>query len=818
MTVINIPMPPVDADLEVILAKSNPPETLVEHTWHVLSRLADQRRLRPTLAVDAACDRIWHWLYWGIFLHDFGKAADGFQAVLNGKAKSWGYRHEALSLAFVDWLFPDGHPDRLYVIAVIACHHRDAAVITHDYGRNRLDPEEDRATKMIAQVSEANRYRLYRWLTEFSWQWAEILGFAPDIELPEFPSWETTQVRTTARVIHRAVVDLDHYTKSLGFATDADATLIGSLLRGLILTVDHAGSAHSAPFLPAPLERTTITSIVSEDKWFAHQYVADSALPESALLISPTSSGKTEAALLWLAQQQIHDHQPAARVFYLLPYQASMNAIHLRLQESFIGEDAVGLQHSRVAQVLYARALADELDNDTAAAYAYQQSALTRLLYFPVTVMSPYQVLKIPYQLKGFEALLANFYNGRFILDEIHAYEPKRLALIIAVIQFLHQHYHARFFIMTATLPPQVRTALRSTLPGLQEITADQETFQKFQRHRVHVLPGDLLAPETLEHIVQAAADKSILICCNTVRRALEVRKALNDALYERYLDDNTYKIILLHSRFNGKDRAAKEEAINRRTGVGSQHKQRTIVIATQVVEVSLNIDLDTLYTEAAPLEALLQRFGRVNRAREEKSIADVYVMREQPEKAAKLIYDLDLIQAALNCLETDNPDGRLIDEGQVTEWLEQIYTGAVLERWQHDYDESWEYFQHEVMNGLKPFNNSGLDDLFFQMFDGIEVLPASNLTIYEQLTREHRYLDAASWLVPIAWRDYKRLERMDKAWREAQGKHRDLYIVSAPYDAENGLDIYSVYKLGGTATQPGTTELDNYEVPLEAD
>jgi CRISPR-associated endonuclease/helicase Cas3 len=817
MPALEISMPPVDPDLEIILAKSKPPESLVEHTWHVLSRLADQRRLRPTLHIETASPRLWHWLYWGTFLHDFGKAADGFQAVLNGRARSWGYRHEALSLAFVDWLFPEGHPDRIYIIAVIACHHRDAAVITNDYSRNRLDPDEDSATKMIAQVSEANCCRLYRWLTEYSWQWAQALGFAPDIELPEFPTWETAQSCTTARAIHRAVIELDHYTKSMSFAADANATLIGSLLRGFILTADHAGSAHSTPFLPAPLVRSTITNIVNEDKLFAHQAAAGSAPSGSVLLISPTSSGKTEAALLWLAQQQVHDHQPAARVFYLLPYQASMNATHLRLKNLFTGEDEVGLQHSRVAQVLYARALGNELDNDTAAAYAYQQRDLTRLLYFPVTVMSPYQVLKIPYQLKGFEALLTNFYNGRFILDEIHAYEPKRLALIIAAVQFLHQHCHARFFIMTATLPPQVRAALHTALPGLQEITADQETFQQFQRHRVHVLPGDLLAPETIERIVRDAADKSILICCNTVRRALEVREALDAALRARYPDEGDYEIILIHSRFNSRDRTTKENEIIQRTGVGQQ-KQHTIVIATQVVEVSLNIDLDTLYTEAAPLEALLQRFGRVNRARAEKLIADVYVVREQPEKAAKLIYDLDLIEAALSCLETNNLDGRLIDESMVTAWLEQIYTGEALERWRQDYDESWHSFQHSVMNTLKPFNNSGLDDLFFKMFDGIEVLPASNLTIYEKHIDQHAYLDAAGWLVPIAWRDYNRLEKMGKAWHEAQGKRGDLYVVSVPYDSDNGLDIYSVYNTSGIANQPANTELDNYEVPPEAD
>lgn len=812
-------MPPLDDDLHKILAKSNPPESLIEHTWLVLSRLSDQLQLRPTLATDIPHDRIWHWLYWGTFLHDFGKVADGFQAMLTGKSRSWGYRHEALSLAFVDWLFPVGHPDRVYVIAVIACHHRDAVFITNNYRPNRYDPEEDQATKMIAQITPENCQRLYRWMVHHAWDWAIALGFAPYIELPDYPDWEIAKSRITPSAIHRAISDLDRYTKSLDFSTDALAGMIGILLRGLIITSDHAGSAHSDAFKSAPLSRQAIINIIHENKWFAHQHQADQSPASSALLISPTSSGKTEAALLWLAQQQVHDQHPASRIFYLLPYQASMNAIHHRLKDLF-GEDQVGLQHSRMAQVLYARAMRDDdHDNETASAYAYQQRDLTRLMYFPVTVMSPYQALKIPYQLKGFEALMSNFYNSRFIVDEIHAYQPKRLALIIATMQFLHQFCHVRFFIMTATLPPQVRHALQEAIPNLFEIVAVQETFQQFQRHRVHVLEGDLLSPPIVERIINDVADQSVLICCNTVRRAREVYDVFNQALAEVYADDR-YEIILLHSRFNARDRNRKEQMIMARTGVHEVGKQRTVVIATQVIEVSLNIDFDTLYTEAAPLEALLQRFGRVNRARAERTIADVYVVREQPEKAAKLIYGLDLIEAALQCLETDQPDGRLIDESRVTVWLEQIYKGDILAQWQHAYDGSRQQFQDEVLSHLKPFSNSGLDELFFQMFDGIDVLPIDHLNEYEQLIKQHRYLEVSSLLVPIAWRDYKRLEKMGKVWIETSDhrKRRYVHIVLVPYDSDDGLDLYRVYETETTLMNQQKTEIDDYEVPMEAD
>ncbi len=821
MSLAEVPIEPADLDLAEPLAKSDPkphPESLIEHTWWVLSRLADQHRLRPSLAADTGNPRLWHWLYWGTFLHDFGKIADGFQVVLRtGKSPIWGdHRHEALSLAFVDWLFPGEHPDRPYVIAVIACHHRDADVIRRRYARNFDYPDEDSATKLVAQASVANQQRLYRWLTSYGWAWAETLGFSSEIEMPTLPTFAEASARIKPQALWNAFKELQRYTDPLKFGSDPAAALTGSLLRGLILTSDHAGSAHSDPFPAAPLERAAVTAVLKGRDLFPHQAAADSASPGSALLISPTSSGKTEAALLWLAHQQSEDGQPAPRIFYLLPYQASMNATQKRLQPLF-PKDQVGLQHSRMMQVLYTQMLADRVNNDTAAAYAYQKAALAKLLYYPVTVMSPYQLLKVPYQLKGFEALLAHFYNGRFILDEIHAYEPKRLALIIAVVQFLHRYCRARFFIMTATLPPQVRAKLAAALPDLQVIEASAETFRRFQRHRVHLLPGDLLAPETVEQIVRDAATKSILICCNTVRRAFDVYASIDQALKQRY-PNSDYQLVLLHSRFHSNDRSEKEQQIMERTGVNEGKHQRTIVIATQVIEVSLNIDLDTLYSEAAPLEALLQRFGRVNRARPLGSpLADVYVVREQDTKAVKKIYDLDLIDSALACLE--QADDQPIDESLVSTWLEQVYVGEALARWENEYEESFTAFQSEVMRSLGPFNSSDLDRKFEELFDGVDVLPAKYLDAYEQFVKEGRYLDAAGWLVPMAWRDYKRLEKMGKAWHESVGKRgADLYIASVPYHHESGLDLYSAYSGEGSANQLRKTDLDDYYVEPEAD
>jgi CRISPR/Cas system-associated endonuclease/helicase Cas3 len=72
----------------------------------------------------------------------------------------------------------------------------------------------------------------------------------------------------------------------------------------------------------------------------------------------------------------------------------------------------------------------------------------------------------------------------------------------------------------------------------------------------------------------------------------------------------------LFHGRFNMQDRMGKEKTIREKTGTNSDKRSSVVLVATQVVEVSLDIDLNTIYTDPAPLEALVQRFGCINRGR----------------------------------------------------------------------------------------------------------------------------------------------------------------------------------------------------------
>ncbi|MBC7225372.1 MAG: CRISPR-associated helicase Cas3', partial [Anaerolineae bacterium] len=296
----------------------------------------------------------------------------------------------------------------------------------------------------------------------------------------------------------------------------------------------------------------------------------------AALLVAPTGSGKTEAALLWAARQA------RARLFYALPYQASMNAMYDRLRAIF-GEEATGLLHGRSTLALYQRFMDQDYTPREATRLARWLHNLSALPFHPVKVFSPYQMLKATYQLKGYEAMLTDYAQAAFVFDEIHAYEPRRLALILETVRYLREHLGAQFLVMAATMPYPVRERLADALPEVQNIRASESLYRAFARHRVHLLEGSLLAEKVLDQVLHAFQEGLlVLVVCNTVGHAQEVYQALRDRVPSARRQD----VFLLHGRFHGLDRQRKERHIQYVAELGSRARRPVLLVATQVVEV----------------------------------------------------------------------------------------------------------------------------------------------------------------------------------------------------------------------------------------
>ena len=760
------------------LGEGGQPETLAQHTWYVLSRLAEFIQLRPNLPMQLDVPRLWHILFWSAFLHDFGKAAAGFQTQLRPDGKRWGHRHEVFSLAFVDWLIDDLSPEeQQWLVASIVSHHRDFEEIQRIYPTPDWD-DNDPLKPQLTSLSEETLDGLWHWLSECGAPWRDELGLADfGISIPQLQersvATESVQQHGVERIRHWLRV-YRRLNRDIEDRNAPHAVVQGITVRGYIINADHSASAHAGPIPLAQFNADTILASrnLSPEGLFGHQSKAQE-VDGSVLLVAPTGSGKTEAALLWAAHQSsIIGRLP--RLFYTLPYQASMNAMQGRLEEIF---PHVGLQHGRGLLALYRLLLEKDYHPRAAARTAKWARNLSQLNYPPVRVFSPYQMLKGMYRLKGYEALLTDYHNAAFIFDEIHAYEVRRLAMILKTIEYLRVNFNARFFIMSATFPKLIQEWLSEALDDSTKIEADSALFQKFTRHRLILHDGELLNESGLTNVVNdAKAGKSVLVVCNLVDHAQEAYNRIRAQLNEVNI-----RTELLHGRFNMRDRSAKEILIRDATGATSEKRQPIVLVATQAVEVSLDIDLDTIYTEPAPLEALIQRFGRINRRRKQKDLALVHVFR-QPDDGQK-IYDPELVQRTLSILEREHEHP--IDEGSIGTWLDEIYGGEVEARWREEYKNAAADFDRTCVRTMRPFAaDEGLEEMFYKAFDGLDVLPVSLYDEYKILSEEEP-IRAGELLVPISW---GRFHALRNGGQVLPRNERESYRVTAEYNSEVGL------------------------------
>ncbi|MBO9336898.1 MAG: CRISPR-associated helicase Cas3', partial [Roseiflexus sp.] len=500
---------------------------------------------------------------------------------------------------------------------------------------------------------------------------------------------------------------------------------------------------------------------------------------------APTGSGKTEAALSWALGD---GRNPPARIFYALPYQASMNAMYDRLRHTF-GDDVVGLQHGRATQALYARFREGDEWSATAVRRAQWEKNLNMLHARPLKVLSPYQLLKALFQLRGFEAMLTDYAHAAFIFDEIHAYEPERLALITGLMRYLREHFAARFFVMSATFPELIRIHLRAALGDTPLICATPDVFDRFRRHRLHLRDGELTDPATITEIVEAVRNgKQVLVCANTVARAQMVRDLLTHAgLTDEHL-------ILIHSRFTYGDRNRLEQAIRARCRSNSANRSPLALVATQVVEVSLDIDLDVLYSDPAPLEALLQRFGRVNR-KASKGICPVYVFRQPDDGQGVYGRDRDPARCGhivkVTLAELEQHDGAIIDEATINEWLDRIYADPVLnQQWRDAYRRMAQQVDL-IIQGIRPFqSDEQREDEFERMFDGVDIVPYCFERDYVHLLVEERFIEANDYLVGISKQRFAILRNQGKLRPAEETGQRRVWVAQTPYDTRNGLSF----------------------------
>lgn len=749
-------------------------EPLSTHVGHVLERLASWRDRTPDLGRHGARADVFDVAAWAVVLHDLGKCARGFQAMLRG-GPAFPHRHEVLSLVAVGRLEVDDET-RALVAAGVGTHHKDAPVIRERYRFGTTD-----RTELLDELSPEDDLRWEQWLAGAGAPSLTRRGFAP---LPPRRVLAKTEALGCAM---RALQDLIDRLEE----EDALSPLALSVrsIRGIVVLADHAGSAHEqmqgAPSLDSVAAFIWAARGRLERGLEPHQRAASRA-DGHAVLVAPTGSGKTEAAMLWAARQrEVGPGKPP--LFYVLPYRASLDAMRARIPDYGVGRDAVVLQHATSTASLYAYLQGDKgYTPEVAANVAARERALGRLMTAPVRVLTPYQLLRAIFGLPGHEAVLTDAAGGLFVLDELHAYDVERLGLILAGVRHLARDLGARVLAMSATLPSVLREALDDILGGTpRRIDADDDTQARFVRHTLRLAERDLLSDETFGDVERRFRDgEAVLVVATTVGRA----QRFFDSAVARVGSDG---VALLHGRFTGRDRAEKERALAARVGTRQRgaaddagRGHGTLLVATQVVEVSLDVDFDVLFTDPAPIEALLQRFGRVNRGRR-GGLRDVVVHAFHADEAAR-VYAKEIVGAALDVLRpyANEP----VQERGVQAWVDAAYA-AIADAWRTALHDAIGRADTDVLRLNRPLaSHPELADLFDKLFDGAEVVPEALAAEYETLLRE-RPLEATMLRVPVS--DGQRWRLLRKGLLERRGTGATQFDVARlPYDTLRGLDL----------------------------
>ncbi len=559
-------------------------------------------------------------------LHDLGKITVGFQAkcllwLQRDRLPEFSSGEVALSVsdhALVSQIFlqklPDSSPFRLWAVAVGAHHGRPKGKIA------RLNTPEP-----LAEWAQENRLHVFDELK---------LVFGPLPTTPPLPTLALADLWLLAGLI--SVADWIGsnevwFSPEHGLLPEAARQQARDALRqigwpgGRLRQTSFAAAFSSMPdsaFHANPLQ----------------QAVADVAhVPGVIIVEGPMGCGKTEAALF--AAQQLIALGYQQGIYFALPTQVTSNRIHKRiehfLRSTLEDEAALRLAHGSAwleddfdlrLRPAYPPDLPDEREEILGSlreARSWFGSAKHALLA-PYGVGTVDQALQSVVAVKHFFVRRLALAGKVIILDEIHSYDIYTGTLITALIRELVA-LRCTVIVLSATLTAERRRELLAAA-GSTETAAPtayplvttgggeggecRHVSPEWSAHRrIALRPGMISEGETMRELIERAENgQHVLWIRNTVVEAQDAFRAVSGAVCEGQV-----RVGLLHSRFPFQRRAELEEDWLEGLGPNrSADGPGSILIATQVVEQSVDIDLDFIVSDLAPTDMLLQRVGRL--------------------------------------------------------------------------------------------------------------------------------------------------------------------------------------------------------------
>lgn len=327
------------------------------------------------------------------------------------------------------------------------------------------------------------------------------------------------------------------------------------------------------------------------------------------VLIAPTGWGKTAFSLM----KAFQEHHP--KIFYILPTITAIRRFYNNIK-SKISDVGEYFYYADIDLISSRRTEEDPSE--------YVKLLNSYRLFIPkINITTIDQIFLSMLNFGKYHLRRFCFRKAFLIFDEFHLLTPKIIQLIKALIDIYGREYKFNLLLMSATpslayikfLKDSIEENLGSRV--FFSIENYEKIYEKLRRHKIDLwLEKKIENSEVIERIIEKyKVGLRVLIIVNTVSRAIKLFEILKEVLENQ--NERGDRVVLIHSRFAMKDRQKREEEID----------SARILIATQVAEVSLDISFDILFTEIAPIPALIQRFGRVNRYSEKEKGTDFNVI-----------------------------------------------------------------------------------------------------------------------------------------------------------------------------------------------
>lgn len=653
----------------MIYAKSNPIESLGEHTC----KLIDNYKILKDSYGHILTDKLmWELLKIAIKYHDTGKIYSQFQ---NSIIKNIN-RYQGKDIKEIDSDFEINIPHNYLSPAFLPYKNwgfdKKILKVLHQAIAYHHERKEEPDSKIITEIVEKELGNKI-----------EDIKTELDIEVDDrVMSLYTKNIKEKYRIQK----DDEYYNLFV-------------LVKGLLHRIDHSASAHEKVELAVDKNVGVYTSkyLKQFPALRKVQKFSRDNKDRNLIVVASTGMGKTESALLWIDED---------KGFFTLPLRVSINALYDRItKKDEIGYGFAGLLHSTSINYL-------EDSKYEEGEMIYEQS---RLLSKKLTFCTIDQIFKFPFLYLGYEKSYATLAYSKVVIDEIQAYDPKIAATLLVGLKMINE-IGGKFMIMTATLPPIYEEYLKKVVDEKEIVYG--EFLTDTVRHKINIKKEAII--DDVNEILKMGRNKKVLVIVNTVSRAIEVFSQLDK-------NKNDVNINLLHSMFIKKDRAFLERKIK---DFADTEGENGIWVTTQLVEASLDIDFDYLFTELSPLDSLLQRLGRCYRKRQYNLDEPNVFIYTEDVKGVGSIYDKYIWDRSKEIIQNYNL--KELNEKDKVKMTNRLYSRENLNGSEYlmEFDYALDYIEN-----INPYelNKSEAQDLL-RNIDNVNVIPCK---IYENIEKK---------------------------------------------------------------------------------